>query len=47
MRYYALDMLKKHITQSEGDFKLAVGKIYENLLAEEKDQRVLQYLGLD
>ena len=45
LRYYALSMLNQYLNEAEGAFKLEVEKIFKQLIALEKDQKVLQYLG--
>ena len=44
-RYYAISMLQEYLIETEGEFKFEVEKIFNQLIASEKDPKVLQYLG--
>jgi len=44
-RYYALQILKEYSGEND-TFKVAINQVYQRLLAVEKDQKVLMYLGV-
>jgi len=44
-RYYALQILKEYSGENDA-FKSAINQVYQRLLAVEKDQKVLMYLGV-
>lgn len=45
-RYYALSMLKEFIATGESEFHTEVKKIYSDIIAQEKNEQVLKYLGV-
>ena len=45
-RYYALAMMKRQLSEMNGEFKDAVQVIFNKLIDQEEDPRVLRYLGI-
>ena len=44
-RYYALQMMKRQVAEMNGEFKDAVHLVFNKLIDQEEDPRVLRYLG--
>ena len=45
-RYYALEMINRQLPSISGEFRDALQVVFKKLIAQEKDPRVLRYLGI-
>lgn len=45
-RYYALEIINRQLSSISGEFRDALQVVFKKLIAQEKDPRVLRYLGI-